>query len=75
MRKCLNGWVSDGYNFRNKLSSTQITTLSNLLENCNLRKPKELHRNIRNIRCLRYWKGLEYRTFLLYLGPVVLKDI
>lgn len=73
-RKCLNGWVNGGFNFRTKLSGHQINLLSEILENCNLRRPYEIHRAIRRLDRLKHWKGTEYRTFLLYLGPVVLKD-
>lgn len=57
------------------MSSTQIQKLSLLLENCNYTKPIELHRAIRGIKHLRHWKGSEYRTFLLYTGIVVLRDV
>lgn len=36
--------------------------------------PREIHRAIRGLDCLKFWKGTEYRTFGLYLGPVILKD-
>lgn len=74
MRKCLYGWVNGSYNFRTKLSAAQINLLSDMLEDCNKRRPAEIHRSIRKLKCLKYWKGTEYRTFLLYIGPIVLKD-
>lgn len=36
--------------------------------------PCEIHRVIRGLDCLAHWKGTEYRTFLLYVGIVALKD-
>lgn len=75
MRKCLYGWINGSYNFRTKWSASQIASLSSMLEDCNSRKPREIHRSIRNIKSVKFWKGTEYRTFLLYLGPVVLKDL
>lgn len=76
MRKCLYGWINSNFNNKNKtkLSGKQINILSDKLEECNIRKPKEIDRAIRRLDCIKYWKGSEYRTFLLYLGPVVLKD-
>lgn len=32
-------------------------------------------RKIRGFNDLNWWKATEFRTFLLYLGPVVLKNI
>lgn len=36
--------------------------------------PSEIQRCIRNLEHIRFWKGKEHRSFLLYLGMVVLKD-
>lgn len=36
-------------------------------------KPKEIHRSIRDLQCISFWKGSEYRSFLLYFSIVVLK--
>lgn len=75
MRKCLYGWVNGSYNFKTKLSGTEINLLSDMLDDCNVRRPAEIHRSIRRLKCLKFWKGSEYRTFLLYIiGSVVLKD-
>lgn len=69
------GWREGSYNFRTKFSKSQIDEVSSMLENCNKFKPIEIHRAIRGLKFLKYWKGSEYRTFLFYLGPVVLKGI
>lgn len=75
MKKCLTGWVRGSFNFKTKLSAREISDMSALLLSFNETIPCELHRSIRSLDCLSFWKGLEFRTFLLYLGPVVLKDI
>lgn len=36
--------------------------------------PREFHRVVRGLDCLPHWKGTEYRTFLMYVGIVALKD-
>lgn len=40
----------------------------------NATKPSELHRSVRPIKTLKNWKGVEYRTILLYVGPIILKE-
>lgn len=37
--------------------------------------PTEIHRAVRGLDVLAHWKGTEYRTFLLYIGIVVLKSV
>lgn len=68
-------WTTGAFGYRSKLSALQIQQLSNKLEECNQFKPKELHRFIRPISYLKNWKGTEYRNFLMYFGPIVLKDM
>lgn len=74
MKKCLVGWTHGSFNFRTKWSGREIDEVSLLLYSFNQYKPTEIHRAIRKLDCLKFWKGLEYRTFLLYLGVVILKD-
>lgn len=74
MRRCLYGWHEGSYNFRTKWSKAQADGISEMLRNCNFTKPSDIHRAIRTLKFLKFWKGSEYHTFLLYLGPVILKD-
>lgn len=37
-------------------------------------RPSEIHRAIRTLNAISHWKGTEFRTFLLYVGIVVLKN-
>lgn len=74
MKKCLIGWTLGSFNFSTKWSAKEIDEISDLLVSFNKFKPNEIHRAIRKLDCLKFWKGLEFRTFLLYLGIVILKD-
>lgn len=75
MKRCLTGWVNGSYNFRTKMSAHDANKLSEWLELSNSYFPSEATRNIRPLTTISYWKSIEYRTFLLYLGPVALKGI
>lgn len=73
MKRLLSGW-RDG-TFRNadtKWPSANTIKVSQYLINCKI--PAEFHRVVRGLDCLAMWKGTEFRTFLHYLGIVVLKD-
>lgn len=43
------------------------------LKNCKL--PTEIHRAVRTVDCVAYWKASEFRTFLHYLSVIILPDI
>lgn len=75
MRRCLYRWVFGEKKYSNKWSKALSGLVSRLLMKCQTEKPTEFHRAIRTIDCLKHWKGLEYRTMLLYTGSVVLKRI
>lgn len=74
MRRCLYGWREGSYNFKTKLSKVEADKMSQMLEDCNKTKPREIQRAIRGLKFLEFWKGSEYRVFLLYVGVIVLKD-
>lgn len=58
-----------------KFPSLIINTISSKLVSLKQHMPMEFNRKPRSIDELRRWKATEYRTFLLYTGPVVLKSI
>lgn len=71
-KRFLNGWKSGTLNNLDaKWSAAQIINVSNFLEQCKL--PREFQRPARSLEHLARWKGTEYRTFLLYLSPIILR--
>lgn len=75
MRKCLHGWIRGTYNYKTKFTASDIDKISKFLLECNDTKPMEIHRSIRGLDYIKFWKGSEFRTFLLYLGPVILQNL
>lgn len=72
VKKILTGHVSGSFNFKTKWSANTIKVISEYLEKCKM--PIEIHRSVRSLNCLSFWKALEYRTFLHYIGVVILRD-
>lgn len=57
-----------------KLSTYYFKQISTHLQQLRVHIPLEINRKPRGLEDLARWKGTEFRTFLLYLGPIVLKD-
>ena len=58
-----------------KLSNLQLQEISNHLKSLNGMMPSEFARQPRSLFELDRWKATEYRQFLLYTGPIVLKGV
>jgi len=58
-----------------KLSSRQLSEISMLLEEQRCNIPCDFNRKSRSLLDSKRWKATEYRTFLLYTGPIVLKSV
>ena len=74
MRKLFFFWMK-GPSLRTRLSRLQKLQISERLEGISPFIPSCFSRRSRSLASLAYWKGSEYRTFLLYTGPVVLRGI
>lgn len=72
-RKLLLLWLKGPLSVR--LSSNKINKISINLQQIATSTPKEIARRPRPLSEINHWKAVEFRTFLLYTGPVVLKDI
>lgn len=66
-------WKNGDTEFRKIWQKRDIFGINNLLLQLNNQKPKEIHRSIRKLDDIKFWKGTEFRSFLLYFGAVVLK--
>lgn len=73
MKRCLMGWRDGTLGFSSKLCARDIEKISRALLSVKL--PSEIHRSMRAMDCLAFWKGVELRNFLNYVGIVVLKDV
>lgn len=58
-----------------KLSSHQISKISQLLVGQHPNIPSEFNRKPRSLSEAKRWKATEFRLFLFYIGPVVLKTV
>lgn len=73
MKRLLTGWRDGSLGYEGKLSAMKIQKLSDSVVAIEL--PKEIHRKMRGLDCLAFWKGTEWHSFLNYVSIVVLKDV
>lgn len=69
MKRSLKMWL-ENQRFITKIDEAMI---NEMLLRFNSHKPVDFHRSLRELSALAYWKGTEFRIFLLYVGIVVLK--
>lgn len=75
MRRCIYRWVFGDKGYKSKWSKSLIDLTSRLLLKCQQQMPVDFHRAVRKLDTLRHWKGVEYRTVLLYIGIVIFKEV
>ncbi|XP_049527324.1 LOW QUALITY PROTEIN: uncharacterized protein LOC125947055 [Dermacentor silvarum] len=73
MRRLLRNWVCQGHS--NRLSRLYRNQLNESLREASKAFPTCFQRKPRGTEELDRWKATEFRTFLLYVGPVVLKPL
>lgn len=73
MKKLLLLWIKEPLNVR--LPSSKIKHLTNLSLSFKSKFPCEFSRKPRSLVEVARWKATEFRSFLLYTGPVILKNI
>lgn len=75
MKKLIHAWVEKGPK-RCKLSAISVESISLRLSIISQNHyPKEFSRRPRPLKLFKFWKATEFRSFILYLGPVVLQNI
>lgn len=74
MKRLITGWRDGNFGkYVTKWRASDINTVTTFLESCKL--PSEIHRTVRGLDCLAYWKASEYRSFFFYLSIVILPEV
>uniref|UniRef100_A0A182WG78 Uncharacterized protein n=1 Tax=Anopheles minimus TaxID=112268 RepID=A0A182WG78_9DIPT len=71
-RKIIVGLLERKFDTFARWSPQQKENVSKFLVHTRL--PSEVNRPMRSLKTVRFWKATEYRSFLHYLSPVVMKD-
>lgn len=76
MKRCLNIWLTGkgSVEYNEKWSKSQKQNIDRLILYCNKELPSDIHRSIRSLNFITHWKATEFRTFLLYVGIIILKN-
>jgi len=73
MKRLLGLWVLPGTAY--KMTKEKVENASKRLLAVREYFPKEFQRKSESFECLAAWKATQYRSFLLYIGVVILRDI
>lgn len=73
-KKLISAWLEGKYAV-SKLSGRQINIISARLVSCSVYCPREFSRRCRSIVDYKNFKATEFRTFLIYTGPSVIRDV
>lgn len=73
MKKLLHLWLLGP--LKTRLNFVKVDKISKKLLTVRHSIPKEFARKPRSLLEFKHWKATEFRTFLLYSGPIVLKNI
>lgn len=73
MRKMIFLWLDGPLSVR--MQSSDVKQISKRLKNLRSTRPKDFARKPRPLEDVHNWKATEFRSFLLYLGPVVLRKV
>ncbi|KAK4881065.1 hypothetical protein RN001_004384 [Aquatica leii] len=73
MKKLISFWLNGS--LKTRLKSTNVRIISEHLVLLKNYIPTEFNRKPRTLQDVPRWKATEYRTFMLYVGPLVLKDV
>ncbi|CAG7820048.1 unnamed protein product [Allacma fusca] len=60
---------------KTRLPNANVKLISSILKNCVSKITSDFNRSPRDIELCDRWKATEARQFLLYTGPVVLKNV
>ncbi|XP_043279868.1 uncharacterized protein [Venturia canescens] len=66
-------WLHGDNSYR--LGRLQIKKISKLLKNIRLYIPNDFGRKPQSLEFVKLWKAIEFRQFLLYTGPIVLRKV
>lgn len=75
MKKMLSMWIEGSTLYDFKWTKRDIREINQLICECSRQMPTDMHRSLRTLDYWKYWKGTEFRTFLMYSGIVILKDV
>lgn len=75
MKKCLQRWMGNVKGYSRKWSKLTTESVSRYLIESNKQMPSDIHRSLRSLDELSNWKGVEFRSFLMYIGMVALRPV
>lgn len=74
MKLCIRIWMKGNTVYKTKWSDSDKNAINHLIYHCNKQLSSDIHRQIRSLQYLKFYKATEFRTILLYIGIVIFKN-
>lgn len=75
MKKLLLRWIGKVKGYSRKWSKLIVDSVSKYLLETNKQMPSDIHRSLRSLNDISNWKGVEFRTILMYVGVTALRPV
>lgn len=74
MKRLIGIWMKGSFSYKNKWSEHEKDNINRCISFLNRELPTDVHRQLRSLKFVKYFKGTEFRTIMLYVGIVLFKD-
>lgn len=74
MKKKLITWQRGSFSYKNKWTEDEKQQIDQSVRFLNKQLPSDVHRQLRSLKFLSYFKATEFRTILLYAGMVIYRN-
>lgn len=74
MKRLIGIWMNGSFSYKSKWKKPEIESINSSIHFLNKEMPSDVHRQIRSLKYLKYFKATEFRTIMLYVGMVLFKS-
>lgn len=74
MKRLISIWMTGSFSYKIKWKKHEIDKMNASINFLNREMPSDVHRQLRSLKFVKYFKATEFRTIMLYVGIVLFKN-